>query len=92
MHRSYQKIDRRKSRVIYLGNVKIGGGAPISVQTMTNTITSDVNSTLSQIERVQNVGADIVRLSVPDKDSSLALKKNMQKKQNPNNCRCAFSL
>ena len=74
MYRSYQKIDRRKSRVIHLGNVKIGGGAPITVQTMTNTITADVNSTLSQIERVINVGADIVRVSVPDQDSSVALK------------------
>ena len=92
MHRSYQKIDRRKSRVIHLGNVKIGGGAPISVQTMTNTITADVNSTLSQIDRVRNVGADIVRVSVPDQESSLALKKICKKKQNPNNCRCTFSL
>jgi len=83
MHRSYQKIDRRKSRVIHLGNVKIGGGAPISVQTMTNTITSDVNSTLSQIDRVRNVGADIVRVSVPDQDSSLALKKICKKSRIP---------
>ena len=79
MHRSYQKIDRRESKVIYLGNVQIGGGAPISVQTMTNTITSDVNSTLSQIDRVRNVGADIVRVSVPDQESSLALKKICKK-------------
>ena len=75
MYRSYQKIDRRKSRVIHLGNIKVGGGAPISVQTMTNTITSDVKSTLSQIDRVRNVGADIVRVSVPDQESSQALKK-----------------
>lgn len=79
MHRSYQKIDRRKSRVIHLGNIKIGGGAPITVQTMTNTITSDVNSTLSQIDRVRNVGADIVRVSIPDQESSLALKKYAEK-------------
>ena len=79
MQRSYQKIDRRKSKVIHLGNIKIGGGAPISVQTMTNTITSDVSSTLSQIDRVRNVGADIVRVSVPDQESSLALKKYVKK-------------
>ena len=83
MYRSYQKIDRRKSRVVHLGNVKIGGGSPISVQTMTNTITSDVNSTLSQIERVRKVGADIVRVSVPDKESSLALKEICKKSAIP---------
>ena len=83
MYRSYQKIDRRKSRVIHLGNFKIGGGAPISVQTMTNTITSDVNSTLSQIDRVRNVGADIVRVSVPDQESSLALKEICKKSRIP---------
>jgi len=83
MYRSYQRIDRRKSRDIHLGNIKIGGGAPISVQTMTNTITSDVNSTLSQIDRVRNVGADIVRVSVPDQESSLALKKICKKSRIP---------
>ena len=74
MHRSYQKIDRRQSKSIQVGNVTIGGNAPISVQTMTNTITSDISSTLAQIDRVTKVGADIVRVSVPDKESSLALK------------------
>ena len=64
MYRSYQKIDSRKSKVIYLGNVKIGGGAPISVQTMTNTITSDVDSTLAQIVRVAKVGADKLFVSL----------------------------
>jgi len=74
MWRSYQQIDRRKSRSINIGNVKVGGKAPISVQTMTNTLTSDVNSTLTQIERAVKAGADIVRISVPDQDSSHALK------------------
>ncbi len=74
MFRSYQKIDRRKSKIIEIGKVKIGGDNPISVQTMTNTLTSDVKSTINQIERVINVGADLVRVSVPDKDSSEALK------------------
>ena len=54
--------------------MKIGGDSPISVQTMTNTLTSDAKSTIEQIERVTNVGADLVRVSVPDKDSSEALK------------------
>ena len=79
MHRSYQKIDRRQSKSIHVGSVKIGGGAPISVQTMTNTITSDVSSTLAQIDRVAKVGADIVRVSVPNEESSLALKEICKK-------------
>ena len=74
MQRSYQKIDRRKTRKIKIGNLDIGGDSPILVQTMTNTLTTDVKSTLSQIERVVNVGADIVRVSVPDQESSKALK------------------
>ena len=74
MWRSYQQIDRRKSRSINVGNVKVGGKAPISVQTMTNTLTSDVNATIAQIKRVVKTGADIVRVSVPDQDSSYALK------------------
>ena len=67
MHRSYQKIDRRITRVIKVGNLNIGGNNPILVQTMTNTLTSDVKATLDQIERVIEVGADLVRVSVPDK-------------------------
>ena len=73
MIRSYQNINRRKSRAINIGNIKIGNGAPISVQTMTNTPTADIKSTLSQIKRIEKVGADIVRVSVPDKESSEAL-------------------
>ena len=83
MYRSYQKIDRRKSKSIHVGNVKIGGNAPISVQTMTNSITSDVRSTLAQIKRVAKVGADIVRVSVPDKESSFALKEICKKSTIP---------
>jgi (E)-4-hydroxy-3-methylbut-2-enyl-diphosphate synthase len=75
MQRSYQKIDRRKTRTINVGKLSIGGTSPILVQTMTNTLTSDVKATLNQIKRVVNVGADLVRVSVPDKDSTLALKK-----------------
>ena len=74
MLRSYQKINRRSSRVINVGNVKIGGNNPIAVQTMTNTLTSDPKKTISQIERAAKLGADIVRVSVPDEDSSFALK------------------
>ena len=74
MIRSYQNIDRRKSRLINVGTVKIGNSAPISVQTMTNTLTTDIKSTIAQIKRIEKVGADLVRVSVPDKDSSIALK------------------
>ncbi len=74
MLRSYQKIKRRQSRVINVGSVKIGGNNPIAVQTMTNTLTSNVKDTISQIERSAKLGADIIRVSVPDKDSSNALK------------------
>ena len=74
MYRPYQNINRRKSKSIKVGQVKIGGGASISVQTMTNTLTSDFESTIKQIKRIEKVGADLVRVSVPDQDSSLALK------------------
>lgn len=69
------EIPRRKSRQISVGNVKIGGDAPISVQTMTNTETCDVEATLAQIERVVKVGADIVRVSVPSMEAAEAFGK-----------------
>ena len=74
MLRSYQKISRRNSKVINVGKVLIGGQNPIAVQTMTNTLTTNSKDTLSQIERAAKLGADIVRVSVPDKDSSDSLK------------------
>tara|TARA_B100000575_G_scaffold168737_1_gene135017 strand:- start:7189 stop:8286 length:1098 start_codon:yes stop_codon:yes gene_type:complete len=74
MVRSYQKINRRKSRVINVGKVKIGGNNPIAVQTMTNTLTSNAKETISQIERSAKLGVDVIRVSIPDKDSSKALK------------------
>lgn len=83
MERSYQKIDRRKTSSIKVGELNIGSDYPILVQTMTNTLTSDVKSTINQIQRVVKVGADIVRVSVPDKDSSLALKEICKRSQVP---------
>ncbi len=74
MLRSYQKINRRKSRIINIGKIKIGGSNPIAVQTMTNTLTSNAKETINQIERAAKIGADVVRVSVPDKDSSTSLK------------------
>ena len=74
MLRPYQKINRRKTRVINVGSVLVGGNNPISVQTMTNTLTTDVESTSKQINRAVSAGADLVRVSVPDKESTEALK------------------
>ena len=67
-------MERRKSRQIEIGSVKIGGGAPVSVQTMTKTLTTDVSGTLEQIRSVQSAGADIVRVAVPDEESAAAFK------------------
>ena len=74
MLRPYQQINRRKSRVIKVGNVSIGGNNQIAVQTMTNTLTSDAKNTIAQIERSAKLGVDLVRVSVPDKESSHSLK------------------
>ena len=74
MLRPYQQINRRKSRVIKVGNVSIGGNNQIAVQTMTNTLTSNAKDTIAQIERSAKLGVDLVRVSVPDKDSSHSLK------------------
>ena len=72
--RPYRDVLRRKTRKIKLKNVFIGGDAPISVQTMTNTLSSDSYATNKQIEKVVEAGADLVRVSCPDKDSTFALK------------------
>ena len=72
--RPWRNIDRRKSRQIMVGRVAVGGDAPISVQTMTNTITSDVKATLEQVGRAAVAGADIVRVSTPDEASTRALR------------------
>ena len=74
MLRPYQLIHRRKSRVIKVGNVSIGGNNQIAVQTMTNTLTSNAKDTIAQIERSAKLGVDLVRVSVPDKESSHSLK------------------
>jgi len=72
--RPYRDIIRRKSRKIHVGKVPVGGDAPIAVQTMTNTLTHDVEATVAQILACEAAGADIVRVSCPDQESSLALK------------------
>lgn len=73
-HRPYRDILRRKSRQIRVGSVLVGGDAPISVQTMTNTLTQDVAATVAQIKAAEAAGADIVRVSCPDEDSTAGLK------------------
>lgn len=72
--RPYRDIMRRKSRQIMVGNVPVGGDAPITVQSMTNTLTKDAKATIEQVLAMEEAGADIVRISCPDEASTLALK------------------
>ena len=73
--RPFRDIKRKKTRIVNVGNLMIGGDNPISVQSMTNTLTSDVKSTIKQINDIEKAGADLVRVSCPDKESTEALKK-----------------
>jgi len=73
--RPFRDIKRKKTKKIKVGNIEVGGDAPISVQSMTNTLTTNVNETIKQINQLAEAGADIVRVSCPDKDSSLSIKK-----------------
>jgi len=73
-HRPWRQITRRKSRKIWVGGVPVGGDSPITVQSMTNTLTTDVPATIAQIRALEIAGADIVRVSCPDEESSAALK------------------
>ena len=72
--RPFGDIKRNKTRVIKVGSVKIGGDNPISVQSMTNTLTTDIKATINQINEIQNEGADLVRVSWPDESSTRSLK------------------
>ena len=72
--RPWRDIARRSSRQIMVGNVPVGGDAPIAVQTMTNTLTSDAKATIDQIRRCEDAGVDIIRVSCPDVESTAALK------------------
>ena len=73
--RPFRDIKRKKTKVINVGNLKIGGNNPISVQSMTNTLTKDAKSTIKQINQITEAGADVVRVSCPDEESTEALKK-----------------
>ncbi len=73
-YRPYQQIERRKSRQIHVGRVPVGGDAPVTIQTMTNTLTTDAAATIEQIRRAELAGVDIVRVSCPDVESTTALR------------------
>ncbi|MCP5432888.1 MAG: flavodoxin-dependent (E)-4-hydroxy-3-methylbut-2-enyl-diphosphate synthase [Alphaproteobacteria bacterium] len=73
-HRAFRHIERRKTRQIRVGDVLVGGDAPISIQSMTNTPTEDTRATIDQIRRLEEAGADIVRVSCPDEPSTKALR------------------
>ena len=72
--RPFRDIKRKKTKAIKVGNLDIGGDNPISVQSMTNTLTKDSKSTINQIKEIENAGADLVRVSCPDQESTEALK------------------
>ncbi len=73
--RPYRQITRRKSRQIMVGKVPVGGDAPITVQSMTNTLTADAEATIAQVRALEEAGADIIRVSCPDEASTAALKR-----------------
>ena len=81
--RPFRDINRKKTKVINVGNVKIGGDNPISVQSMTNTLTTDVKATIKQINDICEEGEDLVRVSCPDKSSTFALKEITKHAQVP---------
>ena len=81
--RPHRIIKRRKTKKIKVGNIFVGGDAPISVQSMTNTITSDETSTIKQVNQLKEAGADIIRISCPDEDSTKALKNIVKKTDVP---------
>ena len=72
--RPHRVINRKITKEIKVGNVKVGGNAPISVQSMTNTLTTDIKGTINQIHSLEDAGADIIRVSCPDEESTKALK------------------
>ncbi len=81
--RPFRDINRKKTKEINVGDLKIGGDNPISVQSMTNTLTKDVKSTVKQIIEIENAGADLVRVSCPDKESTEALKQIVKQVRSP---------
>ena len=72
--RPHRKIIRNKTKEIKVGNISVGGNSKITVQSMTNTLTTDIKATINQIHLLEEAGADIVRVSCPDEDSTKSLK------------------
>ena len=68
--RPFRDISRKKTKIINVGNVKVGGDNPITVQSMTNTLTKNIKETINQINQISQEGGDIVRVSCPDEDST----------------------
>ena len=83
-------IKRKQTRQISIGNVKIGGGAPISVQSMTNTKTTDTAATVAQIKALEKAGCDIVRLAVPDMAGGGKYRQYQKTGKCPARCRYSF--
>ena len=81
--RPFRNINRKKTKVINVGSVKVGGDNPISVQSMTNTLTTDTSATIEQINKIREEGADLVRVSCPDQESTKALKEITRNVQIP---------
>src|SRR5215216_2915951 len=81
--RPWRTIERRKSRQIMVGSVPVGGDAPVTVQTMTNTPTADAAATIDQIRRCEEAGADIIRVSCPTAESTSALRTIVREAQVP---------
>ena len=79
--RPHRIINRKLTKEINVGTVSVGGKSPISVQSMTNTLTTDVNGTIKQIHSLEEAGVDIVRVSCPDEDSTKALKDIVKESQ-----------
>ena len=91
-YRPWRQIERRKSRQIKVGKVPVGGDAPITVQSMTNTLTTDAKATIAQIRQLEEAGADIVRVSCPDEGSTAALKDIVQAVEGADRRRHPFPL
>ena len=81
--RPHRKINRRKTKEIKVGNISVGGDSQISVQSMTNTLTTDIKKTIKQINELSEAGADIVRVSCPDENSTKALKSIIKEIKTP---------
>ena len=90
--RPHRIINRKITKKVKVGNVTVGGDSPISVQSMTNTLTTDIKGTIKQIHSLQEAGAEIVRVSCPDKESTSALKKYRKRSFSSYSCRHTFSL